>query len=255
MKMHSFWKVCALAFSLVVLASFANAQTAPAPHWGYSGKTGPKDWGKLESDFAECSMGHMQSPIDIKDAKKADLPSLQFDYNAVPLSIVDNGHTVMVNYAAGSTLKVGDKTYTLKQFHFHHPSEEEINGKRYDLGAHLVHADADGHLAVVTILFKEGTSPSPLLDTLWKNVSPEKEKVVEISSVSINVKDLLPPTTGYYTFAGSLTTPPCSEGVTWYVLNTPVSISKAQVEAFAKKYKHDARPLQPANHREILESK
>jgi carbonic anhydrase len=255
MEMKPIGKVFVLAFYLAVFANFAIAQTTPAPHWSYSGKTGPKNWGKLEQDFAECSMGHLQSPIDIKDAKKTDLPSLQFNYNAVPLSIVDNGHTIMVNYAPGSTLKVGDKTFTLKQFHFHHPSEEEINGKRYDLGAHLVHSDADGHLAVVTILFKEGAAPSPLLDTLWKNVSEEKEKVVEVSSVSINLKDLLPASTGYYTFAGSLTTPPCSEGVTWYVLNTPVSISEAQLEVFAKKYKHDARPLQATNHREILESK
>jgi carbonic anhydrase len=173
----------------------------------------------------------------------------------VPLSIVDNGHTIMVNYAPGSTLTVGDKIYTLKQFHFHHPSEEHVNGKKYDLVAHLVHADADGHLAVVAILFKRHSTPAPLLDTLWKNLSAEKGRVVEVSSVSINARDLLPPTTGYYTFAGSLTTPPCTEGVTWYVLKTPVDVSEPQLDAFAKIYKHDNRPIQPTNQREVLESK
>jgi carbonic anhydrase len=173
----------------------------------------------------------------------------------VPLGIVDNGHTIMVNYAPGSTLTVGDKIYTLKEFHFHHPSEEHVNGKKYDLVAHLVHADADGHLAVVAILFKRDSTPAPLLDTLWKNLPAEKGRVVEVSSVSINAKDLLPPTAGYYTFAGSLTTPPCTEGVTWYVLKTPVDISEPQLDAFAKIYKHDNRPIQPTNQREVLESK
>lgn len=173
----------------------------------------------------------------------------------MPLSIIDNGHTIMVNYAPGSTLTVGDKIYTLKQFHFHHPSEEHVNGKKYDLVVHLVHADADGHLAVVAIFFKRDSTPALLLDTLWKNLPAEKGRVVEVSSVSINAKDLLPPTVGYYTFAGSLTTPPCTEGVTWYVLKTPVDISEPQLGVFAKIYKHDNRPIQPTNQREVLESK
>ena len=117
------------------------------------------------SQAAPAAIGHAQSPINIANAKKADLPVLRFNYNVVPLSIVDNGHTIMVNYAPGSTLVVGDKTYTLKQFHFHHPSEERINGN-YDLVVHLVHADVDGHNAVVAILFEKGAALSPLLDAL-----------------------------------------------------------------------------------------
>ncbi len=128
-------------------------------------------------------------------------------------------------------------------------------GKKYDLVAHLVHADANGNLAVVAILFRRDSTPAPLFDTLWKNLSTEKGKIVEVSSVSINAKDLLPPTVGYYTFAGSLTTPPCTEGVTWYVLKTPVDISGPQLESFAKIYKHDNRPIQPTNQRVVLASK
>ena len=254
MSIRSIGKGIIFGLCLVVVTAATRAQ-APAPHWSYEGKADPKHWGSLEPDFAACSQGHIQSPINIANAKPADLPPLQFKYNAVPLSIVDNGHTVMVNYALGSTITIGDKTYTLKQFHFHHPSEEHINGKGFDMVAHLVHADADGKLAVVAILFKVGSTPSPLLDALWKNLPAEKEKVAEVSSVSINVNDLLPSSTGYYTFPGSLTTPPCTEGVTWYVLKTPVSLSKAQLDVFAKLYKHDNRPIQATNGREVLETK
>ena len=255
MNKQSLCKVFGLAICSIALPIVALAQTTPPPHWAYEGKEDPKHWGSVSPEFATCSQGHSQSPINIVNAKKADLPALQFNYNPVPLSIVDNGHTVMVNYAPGSTVTIGEKTYELKQFHFHHPSEEHVNGKHFDLVAHLVHTDSSGHNAVVAVLFKEGATQSPLLDTLWKNISPEKGKVVEISSVSINVKDLLPEATGYYTFTGSLTTPPCTEGVTWYVLKTPQSISKAQVETFAKLYRHDNRPIQPTNQREILETK
>ena len=222
--------------------------------WTYKGPEGPSYWGKLDPAFATCAVGHAQSPIDIKDAKKSDLPPLKFDYKAVPLNIIDNGHTVQVNYAPGSTLTVGDKTYVLKQFHFHHPSEEHINGQGYDMVAHLVHADAGGHLAVVAVLLKKGPS-NPFLNTVWTNIPKEKEKAVDVSGVSLNVNDLLPADHGYFTFAGSLTTPPCSEGVTWYVLKNQSSLSAEQLQAFAKIYPLNARPIQASNNREILETK
>lgn len=255
MNSRSICKGLGLVLYFLALPVLARAQASTHEPWGYDGKGDPKHWSELNPEYAACGAGHIQSPIDITNAKTEGLPALQFKYNAVPLSIVNNGHTVMVNYAPGSTVTVGNKTYTLQQFHFHHPSENHINGKSYDLEAHLVHADANGHTAVVAILFQDGGTPSPLLNILWKNVSPEKEKVVDVPSISINVKDLLPPSTGYYTFAGSLTTPPCTEGVTWYVFKTPVSISRTQVEAFAKLYKHDNRPIEPTNHRDIRESK
>ena len=230
-----------------------NAQEAK-PHWSYEGATDPSHWGSLGSAYAACSAGHMQSPIDITGAKKSDLPPLKINYSSAPLNIIDNGHTVQINYPEGSTLTVGDKKYTLKQFHFHHPAEEEIGGKKYDLVAHLVHADAEGHLAVIAVLFKKGVA-MPVLDTLWKNVPSEKEKAVDASSVSVNAKDLLPADLGYYTFAGSLTAPPCSEGVTWYVLKSHETLSGEELAAFAKLYPHNARPIQPTNGREILETK
>ena len=254
MKIHV--KRCSLLpfLALCVISSPVFAQEAHPPHWTYEGSEGPSKWGKLDKAYATCSFGHAQSPINITRAQPADLPVLKFDYKAVPLNIIDNGHTVQINYAEGSTLTVGDKTYALKQFHFHHPSEEHINGHGFDLVAHLVHSDAEGHLAVVAVLFKPGAE-NPLLATLWKNIPSEKGKAVDIAGVTVDVSTLLPADHGYYTFAGSLTTPPCSEGVTWYVLKNQSSISPAEVAAFAKLYPRDARPIQPSNGRQVLETK
>lgn len=244
--------IFAIRFTLVPFQ--AVAQDAKPPHWSYEGTTDPSHWSSLESAYTVCSVGHLQSPIDIKGAKKSDLPALKMNYSGVPLNIIDNGHSVQINYPEGSTLTVGDKTYTLKQFHFHHPAEEQIDGKRYDLVAHLVHADPDGHLAVIAVLFKQGAA-NRLLDTLWKNIPSEKERAMDLSSVRVNAKELLPADLGYYTFQGSLTTPPCSEGVTWYVLKNHETLSTDQLAAFAKLYPRNARPIQPTNAREILETK
>jgi carbonic anhydrase len=258
MKIRSLAKAVSVSavLCLALIPVPARAQQSSPPHWSYSGDTNPKDWGKLDPSYALCSTGKHQSPIDIqtKDAKPADLPALQFSYKDVPLSVVDNGHTVMVNYAPGSTLTVGDHIYTLKQFHFHHPSEEHINGKSHALVAHLVHSDADGRLAVVAILFDQGADNAEI-DSIWLNIPKEKEKTADLASVTINAKDLLPADHGYFTFSGSLTTPPCSEGVTWYVLRNPSHMSEAEIKAFAKLYPHDNRPIQPLNDREVLRTK
>jgi carbonic anhydrase len=254
MKSPSFDKrFFGLGFVCIMLIPILASAQETQPHWSYSGQEGPNEWAKLDSTFAACSIGKTQSPIDIRDAKKADLPALRFDYNSVPLNIIDNGHTIQVNYPTGSTLTFGKKLYTLKQFHFHHPSEEHVNGHGYDMVAHLVHADAEGHLAVVAVFFKKEKA-NPFIDLVWQNLPTEKGKAVDVSGVALNAKDLLPADHGYYTFSGSLTTPPCSEGVTWYVMKNPVTLSDAQVAAFAKLYPRNARPIQAANGREILET-
>ena len=240
------------AMCILLLAVFTNAQQTPH-HWEYKGKDGPENWGSLDPLYSNCSMGHTQSPINITGAKKSDLPALLFDYKAVPLKIINNGHTIQVSYAPGSSLTVGGKTYTLQQFHFHHPSEEHVNGHGFDMVVHLVHSDGEGHLAVVAVLLRRGNA-SAFIDTVWKNIPEEPEKTVDVPNVNLNVKDLLPANHGYYTFAGSLTTPPCSEGVTWFVLKTPISLSASQLDQFAKLYPRDARPIQPINGREILET-
>ncbi len=242
-----------LAIVWIMLIPVSASAQQPPTHWSYSGHAGPNEWGKLDSTYAACSSGKTQSPIDIRGAQKADLPVLKFEYNSVPLNIIDNGHTIQVNYPAGSTLTVGKKLYMLQQFHFHHPSEEHVNGHSFDMVVHLVHADAEGHLAVVAVFLKKGNA-NPLIDLIWQNLPTEKGKAVGVSGVTLNAKDLLPAHYGYYTYSGSLTTPPCSEGVTWYVMKDPVALSESQVAVFAKLYPRIARPIQATNGREILET-
>lgn len=186
----------------------------------------------------------VRSKRGLDQTDKADLPAIQFDYKRSPLRIIDNGHTIMVTYGPGSSIRVGDTSYQLKQFHFHRPSEEKIHGKTYDMVAHLVHADQAGHLAVVAILLEQGTE-SALVRELWRDIPKQKEKEDLLEAVQISVADLLPADRGYYTFEGSLTTPPCSENVTWFVLKQPFHISAGEIAEFSKLYRRDARPTQP----------
>lgn len=225
-----------------------------AAHWTYEGENGPAHWASVEPEYQTCGIGKEQSPIDIRGAKATTLPPIEFDYQPSPLKIVDNGHTVQVTYAPGSYIKVGDRRYELQQFHFHHPAEEKVNGKSYPLVAHLVHKDAEGKLAVVAVLMTEGQA-NPFLETVWKYLPAEQGKEVAPEGVTIDASRLVPPSHGYYTFTGSLTTPPCSEGVTWFVLKSAESISKGEVVAFAHKYANNARPVQPSNGRVVQMTK
>lgn len=248
---------CAVwAFVLSIPAGRIRAQEHSSPdnlHWSYAGPSGPEHWGDLEQDYATCKTGSRQSPIDIVGAKPSDLPPIHFNYQISPLKIINNGHTIQIDYESGSTITIGDKHYALVQFHFHHPSEEKIAGKQFDLVAHLVHKDEQGNLAVVAIFFQSGQT-NPFLDLLWKYVPKDIGKEVANKKVNLNVADLLPADRSYFKFAGSLTTPPCSEGVTWYVLKNVVELSPDEVSTFAKWYPMNARPIQPTNDREILDS-
>ena len=249
---------CSLAAILscslfLVLASVAQ-ERHPEHTWDYGESKGPSHWGELQPEFAPCKNGHRQSPIDIRNPQKADLPPIQFDYKPSPLHIIDNGHTVMINYMPGSFMSVGGKQYALQQFHFHRPSEEKIHGKGYEMEVHLVHADQEGNLAVVAVLLRRGED-NPLVHELWNDLPKEKEKENFLDSVQINVAGLLPADRGYYTFPGSLTTPPCSENVTWFVLKQAVTVSAAEIEQFSKLYRHDARPTQPLYDRVVLETR
>ncbi|MEI7431440.1 MAG: carbonic anhydrase family protein, partial [Betaproteobacteria bacterium] len=200
----------------------------PPPHWTYTGNTGTEKWGSLGKDYAVCSQGQRQSPIDIRRTVKADLPPIKFAYKAVPLSIVDNGHTIKVDTPDAGSITVEGESYELIQFHFHKPSEEKINGKTYGMVAHLVHQSKEGKLAVVAVLMEAGKEQS-LIRTLWTNLPLEQEKPLNRSAVKIDPTQLLPAKLNYFTFIGSLTTPPCSEGVLWLVLKTPVTVSKEQL--------------------------
>ena len=244
-QMRSMTLACALA--LVPAAAYAEETQH---HWGYGAEHGPQHWAEMNPGYEACGIGKAQSPIDIRGAVPTRLDAIEFDYHPAPLHIIDNGHTVQVNYEPGSSISVGGKRYELQQFHFHKPSEERIKGKRYPMVAHLVHKNAEGELAVVAVLLKEGAQ-NPVVRTLWSDVPKEKEKERVMEQVKINAAGLLPKNHKYYTFAGSLTTPPCSEGVTWFVLTMPKEISKEQVAHFGKIYSANARPTQPLNGRTI----
>jgi carbonic anhydrase len=241
-------KSAALIFLLALasLGSFALAEE----HWAYKGHGGPGEWGALNVEFGACKFGRLQSPIDIRGAKTADLTPIKFDYKPSVLKIIDNGHTVQINYASGSSIEVSGVRYELLQFHFHLPSEEKVEGKSHAMVAHLVHRNADGKLAVVAVLLDKGGS-SEMIDTLWKNIPAEKGKEREVGDLMIDATRLLPDNKAYYTYQGSLTTPPCSEGVTWFVLKIPTKISAGDIEAFRKLYPLNARPVQPLNGRVV----
>jgi len=253
--MHVLYAV--LVVTVMMMAAFpvaAGEKGAAGHEWSYEGEHGPAHWGDVKSDYAVCRTGKNQSPIDITNTVKADLPLIQFSYKAGPLRIINNGHSIQVNYPEGSFITVGGKKYQLTQFHFHHPSEEKINGKNFDMVAHLVHKDAEGKLAVVAVLMKKGQT-SAFIKTLWEHLPKEEGKEEVLANVMIDPSGLLPAQRAYYTFTGSLTTPPCSEGVTWFVLKTPVELSDAQISRFAHFYKHNARPVQPLGERVVSESR
>lgn len=222
-------------------------------HWDYEGEGGPENWAKLDAKNQACATGKRQSPIDIRDGIKVDLEPIQFNYRPSTFRIVDNGHTIQV--AVGdSSISLTGKTYELVQFHFHRPSEEKINGQRFDMVAHLVHKSDDGDLAVVAVLLERG-SENPFIQTLWNNMPLEKKVEVSPPSTIIDPANLLPASRNYYTYMGSLTTPPCSEGVLWLVMKQPAQVSTKQINIFSRLYRNNARPVQPIANRLIKEGR
>lgn len=224
--------------------------------WSYEGANGPDHWGDLDPDYAVCKSGKEQSPIDIRSAKKTSLPALRYEYKSGPLTIINNGLTaVRVNYASGNGnfLLDGDERYELVQFHFHRPSEEYVRGQQYDMVAHFMLRSADGKLAGVAVLLKEGAA-NPTVEQLWQYMPNTAGKEHLIPGVEVDPSGLLPRDKAYYTYMGSVTAPPCTEGVKWFVLKTPVDISRSEISAFAKLYPHDVRPPQPLNGRVVEES-
>jgi carbonic anhydrase len=247
-----------LALSVVAALSLPSGSRAQwKTPWSYEGPKGPDHWGDLDPDYAACKAGKEQSPIDIRSANKVDLPAIRFEYKSGPLRIINNGYTaVRVNYPPGNGnfLIVGDKRYELTQFHFHRPSEEFIQGKPYDMVIHLMHAAGDGKVAAVAVFLNSG-SANATIQRLWEHMPRTAGKETRIAGVAVNPAGLLPHDTGYYTYMGSQTAPPCSEGVTWFVLKTPIDISADEISAFAKLYPHDVRPPQPLNGRVVQESR
>jgi carbonic anhydrase len=239
-------------YSLLALAAALSAAGAAHAgdhaHWEYKGHAGASHWGDLDQSFETCKLGAEQSPIDIRGAQKnGELPALGFGYQAGAAEVLNNGHTIQVNLPAGGTVKLASGEYKLLQFHFHTPSEEKVNGKAYPLVAHLVHKNEAGELAVVGVLFREGKANAALQKVF--DAMPKEEGAKAALDGGFDPAALLPAKQSYWAFKGSLTTPPCSEGVKWQVLQQPVELSKAQLAAFRKLYPMNARPVQPLNGR------
>ncbi|MBL1274800.1 MAG: carbonic anhydrase family protein [Ectothiorhodospiraceae bacterium] len=247
-------KKIATAVALLAGVSIGSSVMAGGNHgtdWGYEGHSGPEHWSNLSKEFGTCDKGTRQSPINITGGYSSGLKPISFDYKSAKLDIVNNGHTIQVNRPEGSSITVDGERFELLQFHFHTPSENIVAGKPYDMEMHLVHKSEKGQLAVVGVFMKMGKE-NAVISEAWKHMPIKAGDTDTIASVSINAADLLPEGKAYARFNGSLTTPPCSEGVRWMVMKQPIELSSSQVKQFAKVVGENARPVQPLNSRFVL---
>jgi carbonic anhydrase len=237
-------------------AAAAAAILAAAPKhgtvWSYEGELGPANWSKINVDWAKCGTGNRQSPIDLRDGIKVNLEQISFDYHPSSFSEVNNGHTIQVTVGGGNFITVGNTVYELQEFHFHRPSEEKINGKGTEMVIHLVHKSAEGKIAIIAVLLERG-QPHRLMQTIWDNLPLEKFDTVS-PSIVLDPTDALPERREYFTYMGSLTEPPCTEGVLWMVFKQPMQASPAQMALFSRLYPLNARPVQSTAGRLIKES-
>jgi carbonic anhydrase len=247
------------ASTLVVAAAGAAAGHGAAAtkggkpeHWSYDGPAGPQTWGGLRPDFMLCGKGQRQSPVDIRGGLEVELEPVRFEYQPSPFGVIDNGHTIQANVAPGNRIDVGGKRFELVQFHFHRPSEERIDGRQFEMSLHLVHKDEKGRLAVVALLLDKGPA-LPAVQQVWNNLPLEKKEESR-ARTPLDLGTLVPADKRYYTYMGSLTTPPCTEGVQWIVMRQPVTVSAEQIELFARIYPMNARPVQQLAGRRILQS-
>ncbi len=241
----------------------ATRAVAPAPadpHWTYEGDAGPAAWGGLSPKFSACAEGKSQSPIDITGASPETLSELKANFRPAALRIahtehladaINNGHTIQVNYTEGDTLTVGEASYELAQYHFHSPSEHTVAGKHFPMEMHLVHKSKEGALAVVAAFIEQGAH-NAAFDPVWANLPKQKGVETHFQNVMVNVDDLLPESRTTYRYDGSLTTPPCSEGVKWLLMTTPIQLSTEQIGAFTALIEGNNRPVQPLNNRPVI---
>jgi carbonic anhydrase len=222
-----------------------------SPHWGYAGEQAPAHWGDLSPEFATCKEGRAQSPLDIRYARPMDYQPLSFQYRSDTLAVTNNGHTVQVASGPGSFLVVNGHEYQLQQFHFHTPSEHRIQGVQADMELHLVHRDAQGNVAVVAVLMNGGRRINSTLKRIAQVLPPVGESFYG-RQIAINPLFMLPPDRSYFSYPGSLTTPPCTEGVDWFVMAEPVEVDAGLVARFRQVMGANARPPQPDNGRPIL---
>lgn len=233
----------------------ADAETegtdATPAHWTYEGEDGPEHWGELDSDYVSCRDGESQSPIDFVSTSEQDLANITFSYEPSAVNILNKGHTIQVDYDAGSSIQVNDTSYELRQFHFHSPSEHTTDGAAHGADLHLVHQSSDDSLAVVGVFIDSGEENTALA-SVWENL-PAEPGPVQTTESTVDAADLLPDDQRTFRYDGSLTTPPCSEEVVWLMMIKPISISEAQLAEFTEIIEANHRPVQPLNDREVQE--
>lgn len=227
----------------------AHAAMGAKDHWSYDGSTGPEHWGELNPENSLCKSGKAQSPVDLKWSKPRKGGAIKLMYKSGPAKVVDNGHTVQVNVEPGNKAMIRGNTYELVQFHFHSSSEHTLSGNVMPMEVHFVHKDQKGDTAVIGAFLIAGND-NPEIDKIWNHVPQAKNE--EVDAGTIDLAALLPSKKTYYHYTGSLTTPPCTEGVSWNVMNTPVTLSKEQILSFRALYSINNRPIQPLNGRKVI---
>jgi carbonic anhydrase len=255
------------AFTLASCSSTETASTddhgdeAHAIHWGYETANGPNHWGEMDAEWILCAEGLGQSPIDLTDAVVQSVEPVDIDVPSQTevtvlnqrevFGALDNGHTIQINAPTGEILAVGDQSYALVQFHFHAPSEHTVNGEHFPMEMHFVHQSEDGKLAVVGVLIEEGAE-NVGIEPIWEQLSEEHGTQTKLQLPEGMADKLFPTAKGIYYYDGSLTTPPCSEGVSWFVMKSPTQFAKEQIDAFTAVYDHNNRPVQPLNERQLF---
>jgi carbonic anhydrase len=231
-----------------VSGDITSHEKVSEPHWTYEGEEGPENWAEL--DYHDCA-GKEQSPIDIPYGTPLHTNEISFNHNPSVVEISNNGHTIKVAEENKSMAVIDGINYSLQQYHFHAPSEHTLNGTYYDMELHLVHQSDAGKYSVVTVMIKSG-SENKAYEPIWEYLPAMKDENKNISSLKIDEYDLLPTNLSYYRYNGSFTTPPCTEGVNFFIMSNPVELSKAQIEAFQAIYPSNNRPIQPLNQREFI---
>ena len=254
MSKNSIWQKLSLigAICLITTVTFSSERSSAQedkPDWEYGGESNPTHWGDLAPEFKSCKAGHAQSPINIDSYREGKPTKIEFNYRPTTAEVIDNGHTIQINYEPGSTLEIGNEVYELKQFHFHTPSEHRINNNASAMEAHFVHQNEAGKLAVVGVMINSGAE-NPVIASIWDAI-PDGNKQEDSGEVSLNAANLLPEDKTYWSYNGSLTTPPCSERVSWNVLSEPIELSPEQIATFESIYPYNARPIEPLDGRTV----
>ena len=249
---NSIWRRLFLigAICLISTLTFSNERSLALenkPDWEYSGAANPTHWNELSPEYKLCKAGHAQSPININGDREGEPAKVEFNYQPTTAEVIDTGHTIQVNYEPGSTVKIDDEVYELKQFHFHTPSEHKINNDASAMEVHFLHQNAAGELAVVGVMMNSGAE-NLVIASIWNAIGDRNQ---QSGKALLNAANLLPENKTYWSYTGSLTTPPCSEGVSWNVLSEPIELSSEQIATFESIYPYNARPIKPLDGRTV----